>query len=75
MGARRHRDDTATYRELPSYSDRVKAFNATVLKCREYYRVMVELDVRPGLDVAAIARARVRTLEREIAAIRRLGGI
>jgi len=75
MSARRHRDDTATYRELSRYSDRVKAFNATVLKCREYFRVMAELDVRPGLDAPTIARARICTLEREIAAIRRLAGI
>jgi hypothetical protein len=32
MVVRRHRDDTATYRELTSYSQRVKSFNAIVQK-------------------------------------------
>lgn len=75
MSARRHRDDMATFRELSTYRDRVRAFNASVVKCREYFRVMVELDARPGLGAAAIARARIGTLERETVAIRRAAGI
>jgi len=37
--SRRHRNDTATYRELPNYGDRVKSFNMAVNKLVEYARV------------------------------------
>jgi hypothetical protein len=75
MSGRRHQDDTATYRELPSYAARTKSFNALVGKCRKYFRVMAELDLRPDLTAADIAQARIETLEKEIAAIRREAGL
>jgi len=70
--ARRHRNDTATYRELPNYRDRVKSFNMTVNKLVEYTRVQAEIDTTPRRSVDDIKEARIMTLRRAITRIGQL---
>ncbi len=69
---RRHRNDTATYRELESYGDRVKSFNMAVNKLVEYARVQLELDTSARRPPAIIIAARVETLRKVIDRINRM---
>ena len=75
MGTGKHGKNGLPFRRLPDYQSRVKAFNATLNKCREYFRVMAELDLRTTRSMQDIARARIATLEKEIAAIRQAAGL
>jgi hypothetical protein len=70
MGARRHKQDQATYRELSSYKERVQSFNIHVRHLVEYVRVQVELDANGTRTRRDIADARIKTLEKAIAQIR-----
>ena len=70
--ARRHRNDTATYRELPNYGDRVKSFNMAVNKLVEYARVQAEIDTTPRRTVDDMKEARIMTLRRAINRISQL---
>ena len=70
--ARRHRNDTATYRELTNYGDRVKSFNMAVNKLVEYARVQAEIDTTPRRTVDDIKEARITTLRRAITRIGQL---
>ena len=70
--ARRHRNDTATYRELPNYGDRVKSFNMAVNKLVEYARVQAEIDTTPPRTIDDIKEAIITTLRRAITIIGQL---
>ena len=70
--ARRHGNDTATYRELRNYGDRVKSFNMAVNKLVEYARVQAEIDTTPRRTVDDIKESRIRTLRRVITRIGQL---
>jgi hypothetical protein len=69
---RRHRNDTATYRELQNYGDRVKSFNMAVNKLVEYARVQAEVDTTPHRTIDDIKDARITTLRRAINRINRI---
>lgn len=66
MAARRHKGDTATYRELSGYDQRVKSFNGTVRQLCGYVRVQLELDVSNTRSARDIIGARVETLRKAI---------
>ena len=66
-----HGPNNLSYRDLPDYPDRVKAFNATCSKLREYVRVMLELDVTPERPANQIVKNRIETINKEIDAIER----
>jgi hypothetical protein len=72
MPGRRHKNDSAYYRELPNYGDRVKSFNMAANKLVEYFRVQAEIDTTPKRTVDDIARARIMTLRKAIDRISRL---
>jgi hypothetical protein len=72
MAGRRHKSDTATYRELPSYGDRVKSFNMNVNKLYEYVRVQLELDTSARRSPKTIVAARIETLRKAIDRISRM---
>ncbi|MFZ2147935.1 MAG: hypothetical protein WAV28_12005 [Sedimentisphaerales bacterium] len=72
MAVRRHKKDTATYRELPKYGDRVKSFDMTVNKLVEYTRVQAEIDTKPRRKAADIKAARIKTLRKAIKRINRM---
>lgn len=73
MTVRRHKDDTATYRELANYKERVQSFTMTVNRLCEYVRVQLELDASPRRPRRAIISARVRTLQRATDRLNRMG--
>jgi len=66
MAVRRHKNDTATYRELADYKERVQSFNMTVNRLCEYARVQVEMDTSARRSAADIVTARVETLRKAI---------
>ena len=72
MAVRRHKNDTATYRELVNYKERVQSFNMSVKLLSEYVRVQVELDTSPRRPPARIVAARVETLRKAINRIGRM---
>jgi hypothetical protein len=67
-----HGPDNLAFRDLPTYSDRVKAFNAACIKLREYVRVMMELDSTPERPSDQIVENRIETIKKEINAINSL---
>jgi hypothetical protein len=72
MAARRHKNDTATYRELANYKERVQSFNMTANLLCEYVRVQLELDASSRRPPSRIVAARVQTLRRAMARINRM---
>ena len=62
---KRHRQDTATYRELRNYKERVQSFNGTVRNLYEYVRVQLDVD-RAARSRDRIINARVATLTKLI---------
>ncbi len=70
--SKRHKRDTATYRGLKNYSERVKSFNATARNLGEYTRVQLESDISNRRSRKAIANARVKTLHKVIDRINRM---
>lgn len=64
-----HGPENLAFRDLPTYSDRVKTFNATCNKLREYVRVMLELDITPEWPANQIVENRIETINKEIDAI------
>lgn len=72
MGQKRHKRDTQSYRSLKTYKERVQSFSKTVSNLREFVRVQIELDAGSKLTPEEIVSKRIQTLEKEIAAIRRL---
>ena len=71
MNERRHKGDTATYRELLNYKERVQSFNMAVNLLDEYVRVQIELDATPERTVRDIVEGRIDTIQRVIDRIRR----
>jgi len=71
MAGKRHKGDSSDYRDL-NYNERVKSFNMSCNKLREYVRVMIELDVTPARTAREIVEARIETLRKTIDAIARL---
>lgn len=63
---RRHKHDTATYRELLSYHERVKSFTATMMNLVDYVRVQLELDVTSKWTRDVIIGKRVDELREAI---------
>ena len=72
MTVRRHKNDTATYRELVNYKERVQSFNMSVNLLCEYVRVQLELDVSNRRSPENIITARIETLRKAIDRINRL---
>lgn len=72
MAIRRHKNDTATYRELANHKERVQSFNMTVNLLCEYARVQLEMDVTARRPAAAIIAARVETLRKAIVRLNRM---
>jgi hypothetical protein len=72
MAVRRHKHDTATYRERANYKERGQSFTMTVDRLWEYARVQLELDASPRRSPRAIIDARVRTLQRAIDRLNRM---
>jgi cell fate (sporulation/competence/biofilm development) regulator YlbF (YheA/YmcA/DUF963 family) len=66
MAVRRHRNDTATYRELANHKERVQSFNMSVNLLYEYVRVQLELDETARRSPSRIVAARVETLRKVI---------
>ena len=66
MAIRRHKNNTATYRELTNYKERVQSFNMSVKLLCEYVRVQLEMDASARRTPADIIAARVETLQRAI---------
>ena len=64
-----HGPNDLSYRELADHRDRVRAFNASCSKLREYVRVMLELDVTPERPANQIVTNRIETIRKEIDAI------
>lgn len=62
---RRHKYDTATYREL-THRERVQSFNATMMNLVDYVRVQLELDVTSERTRDAIIGKRVDELREVI---------
>lgn len=69
MSARRHMNDSADYRGLPSYKARVQSFNMTCNLLREYTRVMLEIDATPSRSQKDIVDARIETIRKTLDAI------
>lgn len=72
MADKRYKNDTATYRELLNYGERVKSFNMKVNKLVEYVRVQLELDTTSRRSPARIVAARIETLRKAIDRINRM---
>ena len=66
MAIRIHKNDTATYRELADYNERVKSFNMSVNLLCEYVRVQLEMDASARRTQADIVATRVETLQKAI---------
>jgi cell fate (sporulation/competence/biofilm development) regulator YlbF (YheA/YmcA/DUF963 family) len=71
MTVRRHKNDTATYRELANHKERVQSFNMSVNLLCEYVRVQLELDTSARRSPSMIVAARVETLRKAIDRINR----
>ncbi len=65
---RRHKNDTATYREL-THRERVRSFNGTLRNIVEYVRVQLERDVTSERTRNAIIERRICTVRRAISQI------
>lgn len=68
---KRHRQDTATYRGLKNYKERVQSFNGTVRNLSEYVRVQLDVD-GPEKGRYRIINARAATLTKIIDRLRRM---
>lgn len=68
---KRHRQDTATYRELRNYKERVQSFNGTVRNLSEYVRVQLDVD-GPEKGRDWIINARIATLTKLIDQLHRM---
>ena len=66
MSVRRHRNDTATYRELNNYKERTQSFNASTNLLCEYVRVQLELDTSTRRSPMEIIAARIKTIRKAI---------
>ncbi len=72
MAIRRHKNDTATYRELANYKERVQSFNMSVNLLCEYVRVQLEMDAFARRTPADIVTARIETLRKAIDRMNRM---
>ena len=72
MAIRRHKNDTATYRELANYKERVQSFNMSVNLLCEYVRVQLEMDASARRAPADIVAARTETLQKAIDRMNRM---
>lgn len=68
--AKRHKKDTATYRELGTHKERVQSFNATAKNLTEEVRVQVEMDAGSKRKASDIVDKRIKTLEKAIKKIK-----
>ena len=62
----RHKNDTATYRELLNYKERVQSFSATLGNIVAYVRVQLAVDVTSERTETVIIGRRVNELREAI---------